>query len=93
MVRIQQPSAYPDKLLIGSDLPEAPAAQRELERWAEQNGYYLPKDARRLSVLEGGALVGEWVLVESLPVRKRRFPLPALTKDIKKVRERPPKVA
>ena len=73
MVRTQRTLTCSDKLLIGSDLPDAPAARRELEQWVERNGYYLPKDAPHLSVFEHGALVREWVLVESRPARKR-FP-------------------
>lgn len=74
MVRIQQASACPEKLLIGSDLPNALAARRELEQWAASNGYRLPKRARQLSVFENGTLVREWVLVENEPRPNRRFP-------------------
>ena len=75
MVRIQQPFARPDTLLIGSDLPDARAAHRELEAWSARNGYRLSPCAPPLAVFEGGTLVREWVLVELLP---RRKPLPGL---------------
>jgi hypothetical protein len=60
------------KLLIGSDLPDRLAARRELECWAAENGYHLPRDARQLSVFDQGTLVREWVVVEALPGRRGR---------------------
>ena len=73
MVRVQRATAQADRLLIGSDLPDALQARRELEQWAGRNGYHLPKDACHLSVFESGALVREWVVVDTAPVRKPRF--------------------
>ena len=72
MVRVHRPAAQTDRLLIGSDLPDALQARRELEQWAGRNGYHLPKNACHLSVFESGALVREWVLVDTAPVRKPR---------------------
>ncbi len=88
MVRIQRPLSYPDKLLIGSDQPDAPSARRELEQWVERNGYFLPEDACHFSVWEHGVLLREWVLVERLPTHARRFPLRALTGRLGRMRGR-----
>lgn len=74
MIRTQNAAACPGKLLIGSDLPDTFQARRELEQWARQNGYRLAKGNRSLSVFEHGALVREWVLLESAPRFKWAFP-------------------
>lgn len=71
MVRIQRSEACPDKMLVGSDLPDSRAAWRELEVWVEQNGYSLSRNARHLSVFEQGNLVREWVVVERAAQRRR----------------------
>lgn len=72
MVRIQNSQACADKLLIGSDLPSCLAARRELEQWVAQSGYRVARGGpRHLSVFEAGALVREWIVVESAPERKR----------------------
>ena len=73
MVRIQKSEACPDKMLVGSDLPDSRAAWRELEVWVEQNGYCLSRNARHLSVFEQGTLVREWVVVERA-AQRRPFP-------------------
>ena len=64
MVRVQEPSAFPDSLLIGSDLSDSQSARREIETWAIRNGYRLPPQARHLAVIVNGSQVREWVLVE-----------------------------
>lgn len=75
MVRVQHSQACPDKLLIGSDLPCRLAARRELEQWAVESGHRVSRSGpRQLSVFEEGALVREWVVVESAPKRKRFSP-------------------
>ena len=50
VVRIQECQTSPNRLLIGSDLSDASMARKELEKWAESHGYYLPRDSRNLSV-------------------------------------------
>ena len=80
MVRVQRSEAYPDKILIGSDLPSSLAARRELERWVKQNGYRLSRGARHLSVFENGALVREWMVVERAPECKLWAPFAFLAR-------------
>ena len=76
MVRVQHSQACPGKLLIGSDLPSRLAARRELEQWVAESGYRAARGGpRHLSVFEAGALVREWIVVESAPERKRFSPL------------------
>ncbi len=75
MVRVQHSQACPGKLLIGSDLPSLLAARRELEQWVAESGYRVSRAGpRHLSVFEDGALVREWVVVESAPARNRFSP-------------------
>ena len=73
MVRVQECQTGSDRLLIGSDLADTSLARRELEKWAQSHGYYLPRESRNLSVYEHGALVREWTLVLRAPQRKRGF--------------------
>ena len=82
MVRIQKSEACPDKVLVGSDLPDSRAAWRELEVWVEQNGYCLSRNARHLSVFEHGALVREWVVVER-SAQRRPFPFSLFSRRVR----------
>lgn len=76
MVRIQESSSTPERLLAGSDLIDTTAAARELQEWAARNGYLLPRDARRLTVLADGAVVREWVVLERCPPAPIRRGIP-----------------